>query len=260
MLLLVACAACPFVASAQPVPNQKLVLSHARGAYYSLRQEGLDAFACDVTPNWQLVLEKESRQNPQGVHNAIETLNQLHFTVSLASDNSVKLTHNELTGQSSKMMAALGKIYGGMEQMATGFFDTWKMFLLNSPLPEVDSTYRLEAEGRRYVLSYKDDLTDVVTTMGRDFAISDLKVTTAQFDSAIQPTFLRTPKGLVLSAYQASYKSQNAEETTQLKVAIDYQTVDGLQMLRRLNLSGTYGDSPFAVELTFSNCRVTKKP
>jgi hypothetical protein len=44
-----------------------------------------------------------------------------------------------------------------------------------------------------------------------------------------------------------------------LKVHMDYQPVEGLQMLQKLNLSGTYGGSPFAVELAFSDCKITKK-
>ena len=94
--------------------------------------------------------------------------------------------------------------------------------------------------------------------MSKTFAISNLKVTTAEFDSSIQPSFTTTPKGLVLSAYTASYKSQKPEETTQLKVITAYQEVSGMQMLQKLNLRGTYGGVPFAVELAFSGCQVTK--
>lgn len=246
------------VCSAQAVANKQSVLSQARQSYYNLRSQGLSSFQCNVTPNWELLLQKESQQNPEGVAAAIKTLNQLRFIVNVGADNNVKLTHNELTGQSEDMMAALKQIYGGMEQMASGFFDTWKLFLLSPPFPEASSQYQLEAAGPQYKLSYREDLADVVTTMGRDFAISNLKVTTPEFDSAILPTFSKTPNGFLLSAYEASYKSQKAEETTQLKVSMDYQDVQGLKMLQKLNLSGTYGGSPFAVELAFSDCQVTK--
>lgn len=249
----------PFLSSAQTVANKQSILSQARQSYYNLRTEGLDGFQCAVTPNWELLLQKERQQNPEGVDAAVKTLNQLQFSVSLGADNSVKLTHNELTGQSEQMMTALKQIYGGMEQMSSGFFDTWKLFLLNPPFPEVSSQYQLEAAGSLYRLSYREDLADVVTTMGRDFAISNLKVTTPEFDSSIQPSFTKTPKGFLLSDYDASYQSQKPDETTQLKVHMAYQEVQGLQMLQKLNLTGTYGGAPFAVELSFSDCKVTKK-
>lgn len=258
ILLLVCCALAPLCA-AQAVANRQSVLSQARQSYYNLRSEGLSSFQCSVTPNWGLLLQDQRKQDPDGADAAIKVLSQLRFTASLGADDSVKLTHNDLPGQSQQMMDALKQIYGGMEQMTSGFFDTWKLFMLIRPFPEVTGDYRLEAVGPQYRLSYREDLADVVTTMGRDFAISNLKVTTAQFDSTIQPRFNSTPKGFVLSAYDASYQSQKPEEATQLKVLMDYQEVSGMQMLQKLNLSGSYGGTPFAVELTFSDCQVVKK-
>lgn len=257
--LLLACLTLAHLSAAQAVANKQSVLSQARQSYYNLRTEGLTSFQCSVIPNWELLLQKERAENPEGVDEAIKTLSQLQFTVRMAPDNSVKLTHNELTGQTDQMMAALKQIYGGMEQMASGFFDTWKLFLLNAPFPEVSSQYQLEAAGPQYRLSYREDLADVVTTMGRDFAITSLKVTTPEFDSSIQPTFSKTPQGFLLNAYEATYNSQKAEEATELKVSMDYQDVQGVKMLQKLNLSGSYGGNPFAVELAFSNCQVTKK-
>ncbi len=129
---------------------------------------------------------------------------------------------------------------------------------MNSPFPQDGSKYKLETIGPQYRLSYRENAADVVTTMSKDFAISNLKVTMAEFDSLIQPRFTGTPKGFVLSSYDASYQSQKPEETTQLKVMAAYRLVDGAQMLQKLNLSGSYGGSPFAVELIFSHCQVTR--
>ncbi len=256
--LLVGCVVSASLCFAQTVANKQSVLSQARQSYYNLRTEGLSTFACSITPNWELLLQKEREQNPEGVQTAINTLNQLHFNLSLGPDNAVKLTHNELTGQSPQMMDALKQIYGGMEQMASGFFDTWKLFMLSPPFPEVNSQYQLEAAGGQYRLSYREELADVVTTMGRDFAISNMKVTTPEFDSSIQPSFSTSPRGWLLTAYDATYNSQKPGDATQLKVSMKYQDVEGLKMPQKLNLSGTYGGNPFAVELTFSDCQVTK--
>jgi len=87
-----------------------------------------------------------------------------------------------------------------------------------------------------------------------------LKVTTPEFDSVIHPEFTRTPKGLVLRAYTATYETKNPGEATRLNVLIGYQETDGIQMLRRLELSGSYGGANFAIDLAFSDCQVTRKP
>jgi hypothetical protein len=235
---------------AQAVANKQSLLSRARQSYYNLRTEGLATFQCSIAPNWQLLLQKELEQNPDEANQAITTLSRLQFTVTLSANGVVKLAHNELTDENEKMMTALGQIYGGMEQMTSGFFDTWKLFMLSPPFPEVSSEYELQARGPQYLLTYRDGTADVATTMGRDFAISSMKITTAEFDSSIQPAF---------TDYEATYNSQKPEEATKLKVHMDYQPVNGLQMLSKLNLSGSYGGAPFAVELAFYGCKVTKK-
>lgn len=246
-------------ASAQDLGNKQVLLGQARGAYYNLRDRGLVSFQCNVSPNWDLLLQDQKKQDPDAAARAMQTLNQLHFTTSLAADNTVTVTHNDLGGQSPQMMSALSQIYGGMEQMASGFFDTWKLFMLSPPFPDTASQYTMESLGPQYRLSYKEGSSDVVTTMGQDFAIAKMQVNTATFRSSILPTFTRTEKGLRLSGYEADYQSQKPEEATHLKVALDYQEVEGLSLVQKLNLSGSYGGALFAIELTFSGCQVTKK-
>lgn len=259
--ILLCCCALSALSSSQSVANKQSVLSQARQAYYNLRDEGLEQFECSIIPNWEALLAKERKENPEGVDAAVQTLSKLHFNAALGANGKVKLTHNELTGQSEQMMKALAQIYGGMEQMTSGFFDTWSLFMLDHPFPEVQSDYQLEAVGPAYRLSYKDGSASVVTDMGWDFSIKNLQITNSSphFDSSIQPQFTRTPKGFLFSAYDASYKSNSADDATQLKVLIDYQVVEGLQLVKGLNLTGTYGGVPFAVELAFSDCKVTKK-
>jgi len=259
VLFLLCCCAFSTLSFAQIVANQQAVVRQARQAYYNLKDEGLKEFECSVIPNWKALLANERASNPAGVDAAVQTLSQLHFNARLGTDGKVNLTHNELTGQSDEMLAALKQIYGGMEQMTSGFFETWSLFMLEHPLPEVESEYQLEAMGPEYQLSYKDGSASVVTRMSRDFAISNLKVTSPQFNSSIQPKFNKIPKGFVFAAYEASYSSNSPTDATQLSVQIGYQQVDGLQIIKQLNLSGTYGGSPFAVELAFSDCKVTKK-
>jgi len=264
--LLFLCGLAPSLASAQaaptlqPVADKQSVLGHARASYYNLRSEGLASFQCNIIPDWQVLLAEQRKANPEGVDAAIRILSQIRFTVTLDSDGKVQLTHNELAGQSDEMNKALAQIYGGMEQMTSGFFDTWKVFMLSPPLPEVSSEFQLASAANQYQLSYKEAAAAVATTLNKDFSVADMKIRTADFDSTIQPSFTKAPNGFVLSAYNATYKSANPGETAQLKVLIDYQELEGLQMLRNLNLSGTYGGTPFAVQLAFSDYQIAKSP
>jgi hypothetical protein len=239
--------------------KRQAVLGAATRSYYNLRNQGLVSYQCEVTPDWNLLLQDQRKQNPAGADTAIGILNQLHFTINFGADDSVKITHNELTGQNPQMMSALAQVYGGMEQMTSGFFDTWKLFMVNSPFPAVDSDYQVEDLGQRYRLTYKESGADVTTSMGHDYQITNLQVTTKDYDSAIQPTLSNNGSGYILSSYDATYTSQNAAEKTVLTVNMEYQQVQGLQLPKTLSLSGTYGGTPFAVHLTFFNYQVTKK-
>ena len=252
------CLAVSSICSAQTVANKQQVIRQARAAYYNLTQEGLQQFQCNVTPNWRAVLAEQVAQDPKKAGETIEILDQIHFSVRVTQDKA-ELKHNDISAQHPEMAQAFKQIVDGMEQMTSGFFDTWKLFMFSPPFPEVEKEYQLESVGGQYRLSYNDDSTKVVTTMGRDLAIRNMQITTAQFDSNIQPGFTSSPKGFLFTSYEATYNSGKAEEATKLKVQIGYQEVDGLQVLKQLDLSGSYGSAPFAVQLAFSDCTVTKK-
>jgi hypothetical protein len=175
--LLLSCLAVPFSSPPQVEANRQQIVSQARKALYNLRQQGLIGFECAVTPNWDALLADEHKTNPEGADTAVKTLNQLHFVATLGADGKLKLRHNELTAQSQQMMDSLRQIYGGMEQMTSGFFDTWSFFIINSPFPEANSEYKLEDAGPQYLLTYRDGPADVATDLRKDFAISNLKVT-----------------------------------------------------------------------------------
>jgi hypothetical protein len=260
LALALGCVLVPGLSEAESVADKQSILRQAWRAYYDLRQHGLSGFRCDITPNWRMLLQQQLKDSPASTETALKLLGQLRFTVTLAADDSVRLEHNDIPGQNKSTMDALKQIYGGMEQLTSGFFDTWKIFMLAPPLPDADSDYDLQASGPFYRVTYKETDADVDTTMTKDFAVTNLSVTGRDFTSSIRPRFNRTPEGFVLAAYDASYRSAKPEEATELRVSADYQQLNGLQMLRKLTIAGTYGGEAFPdIELAFSGCKVTKK-
>ena len=240
-------------------PDDRQILTQARQAYYSLRTQGVSAFQCQVVPDWNSLLQDERQTNPAAADAAIKTLGQLRFVATFGANGKSSITHNELTGQTPQMNAALSQIYGGMEQMTSGFFDTWSLFMFNNPFPVAEGQFQLQPVGAIYTLHYLEGAADVVTTMSKDFAISELTVTTSAFHSTIHPSFTRSVNGFLLKGYDADYDSGKPEELTHLNVLIDYQLVNGVEMLKELDLKGTYGGTKFAVLLGFQGCQVTKR-
>jgi hypothetical protein len=241
-----------------PPAADKEIVKEARHSYYSLKDQGLAKFECTIVPNWHLLLT-EQKLDAKTVDRAAELLNKIHFSVSLEAGGEAKVTHNEVSAENAEVAKGLSQIYSGMEQMTTGFFQTWSAFSMSPALPNIDGEYQLDKTAPEYRLSYKDGTADIVTLLNRDFTISSLKTTTSEFDSTITPQFKKTGKGLLMTGYQATYKGKSAADTTELQIAIDYQAVDQWQLPQKLDLKGTYGGSPFHVEVTFSGCHATRR-
>ena len=179
--------------------------------------------------------------------------------MSLNSDGKVTVSHRADVAPAGQQRAEdLNQIFSGMEEMITGFFDTWSAFMLTSPLPEVESEYDLTNEGDGYLLSYRDGATRVATVMTKDLLISEMKISTTEFNSSIWPHFTKSREGLLLTGYDANYQPTSGPGTTHLKVEISYQEAGGLQLPQTLHLQGSYNGASFAVETAFADYQVKK--
>ena len=238
--------------------DKHVIIAQARQAYYSLSRFGLIEFQSNIQPNWEVVLKDELAANPSAAQESLRLLNGLHFPIRLDPKGNVKVDHiADFPPPNERVAAGFKQIYGGMEQAVSGFFETWNLFMLNSPFPEVDSEYQLEDLGGQYRLSYQEGAADVVTTMTGDLAITEIKVSATEFKSSIKPHFMKTEKGYVLTAYEGNYQPVTGPGATRLNVQLDYQEVNGLQLPRKLHLDGVYeGRNPFEMELLFSKYQV----
>jgi hypothetical protein len=235
------------------------VIASAHAAYYRAAQRGLKDFTCQLSPNWEVVLADTAATNPEGARNAVAKLKQIQFTVHAGPGLKTEITHNTVRAENDEMATGLAQIYSGMEQMVTGFFDTYSLFMFYVPLPEPDSAYVLQKVADQWSLTYTEGKdTHVATTMAGNFAISSMHVDTPAFKSNIQPLFTANGEGLILTAYQADYDSGNPDEKTVLQVHIEHQMVSGIQLPKTLNLTGTYGTSAFGVIVSFSGCQANR--
>ena len=240
--------------------SEKDTIIQARNAYYSLAAHGFANFRCNLTPNWMEILRDGFRTNPAGANHALDILKKLIFVVTVANGAEAKVTHNTVAAENKIMAEGLQQIYSGMEQTVVGFFTTWTVFVVNPPLPAPDSDYRLQDQGGRWHLSYKERAADIATIMEKDFSVREMAVSSAEFGSMLQPKFAHTNEGLLLTSYHANYQGKTAasHDKTLLDVLIGYQKINGLQVPKKLNIGGSYNDSPFKMEVLFSNCTATK--
>lgn len=237
--------------------DKREIITKARAAYYSLLGRGLDAFDASVQPNWRLVLKDQLVQDPAKAAKALIMLNGIHFKISLGKDGQVTITHHEEVAPVNEQVAeGFQQIFSGMEQAMSGFFDSWSPFMLTSPFPDPAGSYTLEDADDQYLLSYKEGAAAIATTMSQDLVISEIKVDSPEFKSVLKPQFSRSPQGLLLSGYHATYQGAGGGEAVQLNVKIENRLVDGFQLVHKLNLDGSYQGTPFQMELMFSDYQV----
>ena len=255
--LLVACGLLTTAQSQTPVANSKKVMEDARHAYYGLRAAGLDEFRATIKPNWELVLKDQIKADPVAGQAGVKLLNGLHFSMLLDRSDKVTVTHHTDTPPSNEQQRqGFDQIYSGMDQAINGIFATWSMFMLNSPFPSSDSDYKLEDLGTQYRLSYKDGASDVITMMGKNLIITDIKVTSAEFSSSVRPRFVHTAKGFVLTSYDADYNPTSGPGVVKLTLKIDHEPVSGLQLPVSVVLDSVMDGAPTHVELAFSDHEV----
>lgn len=258
LLILGVCGLAVPRAHAMDKAAQKKIVRQARQAYYSLQAHGFAGAQADVRPQWQVLLKPMLESNPAGAQAALGRLQHLHFAMSLDSSLNSSLTHqwDGTAPADAESNAAFKQIYGGMDQALSGFFQSWSVFMLKPPFPEVEEAYELEEVEGQYRLSYKDGTAAVVIRMTKDFAISELKISTSDFDSTIVPQLKRTPQGLVLASFLGNYVPTKGPGTVQLKVDVEYQELEGLQLPSRIHLDSSYDGQPTEMELLVVDYRL----
>lgn len=242
-----------------PAADSKKVVEKARQAYYNLRAAGLDEFRATIKPNWSLVLEKQLKDDPASGQAALKLLNGLHFSMLLDKEGKVTVTHRTDTEPANdQQRQGFDQIYSGLDQAITGFFTTWSEFMLKPPLPAADSEYQLEDLGTQYRISYKDGPSDMITTMGKDMIVTEVKESSKDYISSVRPQLTRNAKGFVLTGYSADYQPTSGKGVVKLDLKIQNQAVNGLQLPASLVLDSVLDGEPTHMELALSEHQVTR--
>lgn len=240
--------------------DKQEMIRQAKGAYYNLPSQGLIELESAVVPNWGAILKEELKTDIPPDHPALKLLSGLHFWVSLDQKGTAKLTHQtDTTPTNQTSMAGLNQTTSGVEEVLSGFWQTMAPFLFTSPFPEITNTYELQEHGDQYRLSYREGQFDILTIMKKDFAIVELKVSGPEFIASVKPQVISTPKGFLVTGYQATYQASSGAEPYQLSVQIDYKEVEGFQLPAKLQADVTANGATHKMELQFTDYQIKKK-
>jgi hypothetical protein len=248
------------LAAGEALADGKETLDAARAAYYSLRREGLEGFSCLATPNWDAVLAPRRRADPAAADKAYTTLSALTFGIEATPGRRAKVMHTDPPGglgSTEKETEALKLVTSGVEQTLTGFFDAWGPFVMTTPIPPPTA----EVTEARYlwVVDFNEGKTAVGMVMRHDYTIEATSLVSDTFSSVIQPQFVKSPKGLLLTALQGQYRQLPTGSAYSLQLRVEYQDVTGFLLPKHLWVSSNNGKAVTQMDLSFGTCQAQRR-
>ena len=243
------CAAAASFTSTAGQSDKEQTLTRAGQAYYNLKQSGLIEFRANLKPNWQMLAGSQS--SPE----SLKTLEGIRFSIWIDPQSRFFLDHEtDLLPASDKASEYYDRVFKDMDSAVSRFISTWSVFVLTSPFPRSASDYQLTQVGEQYQFSNREGANTVLTIADGDFKITEIKVTSAGFKASLKPMLEKTPKGFILTGYTASYQTDS--RITRVEARLEYQEVNGLQLLRKVNMNTVYEGKPAQIEWLFADYRV----
>jgi hypothetical protein len=220
------------------------VVTRARTAYYSLARKGFKGFTAAVEPNWDVILGDNATPASMKVFRAVQ------FSLVVDANGVATVTH-EVGPNAAKadLQPTVNRIHADVQRLVAGFFNTWRIFVVNSPFPETEM--QIENPGKQYKLSYTQQSGKVTIAMTGELLITEWSLVGPTVKRTVKPQFQKTPDGLLLNGYQGVFDPVGEGIKTTLDFHIEYQDSNGIKLPSKVRLNGMYGSEPVAAELIF---------
>ena len=232
--------------SAQPrgqANTNNEVLNRARGAYYSLARKGFKGFTAAVEPNWEVILAHTATPKTLAIFRAVQ------FSLAVDANGAATVTHEVGANAKPELQETADRIQSDVQRLVAGFFNTWRIFVVNSPFPETE--IQIENPGKHYNFSSTSPNGKVTVTMMDDFSITEWQLAGPTVKRTVKPQFQKTADGFLLTAYQALFEPVGEGIRTKLDFQIEYQELSGMKVPFKVRLSGMHGSEPVEAELVF---------
>jgi hypothetical protein len=145
----------------------------------------------------------------------------------------------------------VARIQYDLQRLVIGFFNTWRTFVVTSPLSVPENVIKLENQGKEYRLSYITLSGEITIVMTDELLIRETKFSGRSVKRTLKPQFEKTADGFLLTDYKQVTEPVGEGITTILDFHIQYQDLNGLKLPQKVRLGGTYGTEPVQAELTF---------
>jgi hypothetical protein len=217
------------------------VITRARTTYYSLARKGFKGFSATVEPNWEVILAQTATSANLKVFRAVR------FSMVVDENGAVTLSHE--VGPNAPSAEVVNKIRYDVQRLVTGFFNTWRIFVVSSVFPETQ--IKIENAGKQYRLLYTTPSGEVTIAMTDDLLIKEWNLSAPTVKRTVKPQFQKTAEGLLLTDYKQTFEPVGDGIKTTLDVHIQYQDLNGMKVPQKVRLSGVHGSEPVEAELAF---------
>ena len=218
-------------------------ISQARGAHYSLARKGFKGYTATIEPNWEVILAQTATSESLKVFRAVR------FSMVVDENGAVTVSHE--VGANAPNAELVNRIRYDVQRLVTGFFNTWRIFVVSSPFPETDKPIKLENSRKQHRASYTTQSGELTITMADDFSIKEWNLSGPTVKRTIKPQFQKTADGLLLTDYKQLFEPIGNGIKTTLDFHIQYQDLNGMKVPQKVRLSGMHGSEPVEAELTF---------
>jgi len=231
-------------AGAHPVADKGMI-GQARSAYYNLTSKGFKGFTATVEPNWKLILADT------GTKENLKVFRAVRFSMVVDANGAVTVRH-EVSANATKLnlQPFVNKIQYDVERLISGFFNIWRIFVVNSPFPETEQI-KIENSGAENRLAFNMQSGEVMLRMTGDFLITEWNLSGSTGKRTVKPRFQKTVEGFLLTGYQSIFEPTNGGTETTLDFNIEYRDVDGMKLPHKVRFSGMHGTEPVEAELIF---------
>lgn len=229
---------------AQTANNQD-VIRRASIEYYSLARKGFKGFTATIEPNWEVILAQTA--TPAN----LKIFRDVRFSMVIDANGSVTITH-ELGPNATKpdLRPTVNRIHFEVQRLVTGFFNTWRIFVVTSPFPETENL-KVEKSRRQYRLSYITQSGEITITTTGDLLIKEWNLSGPTVKRTVKPQFQKTADGYLLTGYQGVFEPVGEGIKTTLDFHIEYQDFNGMKIPQKVRFNGMHGSEPVEAELVF---------
>jgi hypothetical protein len=235
-------------AQVPPQIDKQKFADAASAKYYSLIDQGLVSFACEVKVDWETVpkimLVPAEIGGRQGLESTRVKVSQDLRTIA-------KVDHDYAPGTSAAAKLVYDPFFGWLQDVVRGFLMTWSAKGLAGPVPTEGNIDHVASEATGYRIVLVNPGIQVLAT--KDYLVTEILTSGPGEEIDEHPVFTPSSQGLLFAGNRAVNKQGDNE--TRVQYEVDQKIVDTLILPHNVHLKV---NDNMDMRFSFENCSVER--